>query len=181
MTARVLDRRAAAAHRLRIERARMTADLWQLVRLGAAPTTTSPGEPLARQSARRAKSLLGVVIDSAANLSRSAGTPKSKRPSKSKRSSAGNESSGSGTVSQQRQKPLATSTRTAATRAAATRVATTARPAATTVTSVPGPREPAGAARLESADGRVVRGATDRTELVDVMEIATGLASILRG
>lgn len=176
MTARVLDRRAAAAHRLRIERARMTADLWQLVRLGAAPTTTSPAEPLARQSARRAKSLLGVVIDSAANLSRSAGTQKSKRPAKSKRSSAGNESSGGGTVSRQRQKPLDTSTR-----AATAQAATTAMSAATTVTSVPGPRGPAVAARLESADGRVMRGATDRTELVDVMEIATGLAGILRG
>lgn len=152
MTARVLDRRSSGAHRLRIERARMTAELWQLVRLGPTSAPASQDVPAQRQSARRAKSLLGVVIDSATGLRRSAATQKSKRGSKSKRTSAA-----SGSIDQPTRQP--------------------------TADSLPAPSESmaVAAARLESADGRVVRGATDRTEFAAVMEIATGLASILRG
>lgn len=216
MTARVLDRRTTAAHRRRIERARLTAELWQAVRLGPGPRVAKDDDQAGRQSGRRAQTLLGVVIDSAASLRRPAGESKAKRGSRSQRANSAERSDSGGaqrlvtpSVSPTRpepsNRPAASGRRepptirpAASDRAAASdppesadRPAASDRPQAANRlvrptaqaarASIPRARAPQTAARLESAEGRVVRGQADGGPLNAVSEIAAGLADILRG
>lgn len=161
MPTRVLDRRTVAAHRRRIERARTTAELWLAVRLRTDVGEQEAETALPRQSAQRAKSLLGLAGESDTGGRQQpvgAGSRTKQRRTKRKKSGP---ASGSRANPEPQLSPRMVRQIPAG--------------------AIPAARSPFSAARLEAADGRVVRGQADTGPIADVLDIATGLAGILRG